>query len=203
LWKSLAIAFPGVPSDNDEQLVKQMFANLQDSVWIHANLDKLRECFKSLSNNPNVTSLCMFSGPDLHNISQLSYQLDFPWWINAAQWFGNEHRCIGWLGTGDIRLKGENRFPMFEKHFGHLLEYVDTVTIPHHGSRDDFNPKLADVGSRQVITSDYCIDPKNNHPAPEVIRSILAKHGQPHIVTTDKSTELIEQYDIRFNWDSI
>jgi len=201
LLKALAKAFPDLPKG--EQLIKIMLANLQDDNWIHTNWEKLKGCFKTISKNPNTTSLSMFSGPDLHYIVDLSFQLNLPRWNFFSLLSRDQHRCIGWLGTADAKLKGDMKFSMFEKHFGHLLEYVDTVTIPHHGSREDFNPRLADVGSRQVITSDYSIDPKNNHPASEVIQSILANHGQPHIVTMDIKTELVEQYDIRFNWDTI
>ncbi|MDO8989404.1 MAG: MBL fold metallo-hydrolase [Sideroxyarcus sp.] len=172
--------------------------NLKNETWIKNNWDTIKKCYTGLgSSKQNATTLCMFSGPagdyQLHDArisgKPLCYFQDC-WWIHL-------HYGIGWLGTGDAELKSKTNFQAFMNHFNGHIEKTSTTSIPHHGSINNYHPKLGEIGFRHTITSDYAVDPKGHHPSPTVVSDIQAKCGTPIIVT--KSSHFSERFFLEIN----
>ncbi|PRZ01086.1 metallo-beta-lactamase superfamily protein [Jezberella montanilacus] len=170
----------------------QLKACLRDNKWINANWETLKKCFTSIGTaKQNATNLSMFSGP----IKDI--------YVARATFQPNERnlgcRCcmrdgIGWLGTGDANLKTSKAYTAFESSFNNYLSQIDTVTIPHHGSKHDYNAKIGDLCIRYVITSNHLIDPKDKHPASEVLVNLRSKGAAIDIVTDDPSTTQFDSF---------
>lgn len=84
-------------------------------------------------------------------------------------------RTGGWLGTGDARLKDVADVDELTRHFGNLLDRVEVVNAPHHGSSHDSGRPLyhvVPVPQGLVLTP---ADGKNgwNHPHCEMVRAAL------------------------------
>lgn len=171
---------------------KQLKAFLRDSEWINANWKTLKKCFTSIgSENQNATNLSMFSGPIRYvHLMRANFQ---PKGRDCGCWCYRED-SIGWLGTGDAQLKNSAAYSSFESSFKEYLPRLDTVTVPHHGSRRDYNAKIGDLGLRHVITSNHLIDPKDKHPSSEVMLNLRSKSGTVEIVTDDPSTTLFDSF---------
>lgn len=175
-----------------EQDLKKWF---RSPSWIRANWTAVAGVFKSLgSSKQNATTLCMYSGPEgLVDVYRYSSSLT----PCVCRWDWNFYRLhgLGWLGTGDAELEPSGNFSLFENHFGDLLQRVDTVTIPHHGSKDNYNAKLGDFGFQHIITSDHLVDPKDHHPAAEVMLNLRTKSHHVHVVALADSTSAFERFD--------
>ncbi len=172
--------------------MEQLKASLRDSNWINANWETLKKCFKSIgSENQNATNLSMFSGPIRYvHLKRASFQ---PKGRDYAYWCYREDR-LGWLGTGDAELKKSAAYSSFESSFEKYLPNLDTVTVPHHGSRRDYNAQIGDLGLRHVITSNHLVDPKDKHPSSDVMVNLRSKSGAVEIVTDDPSTTLFDSF---------
>jgi len=167
---------------------------LRDPAWISANQKRLKHAFLLLgSGKQNVLSLCMYSGPEKNR----KRHADFSW--SPSSYFPSNNYSyyrrgqLGWLATGDAELKSAAAIGGFEKHYSHYLRNIDTVTIPHHGSRDNYNPRLGDIGFRHIITSNHIKDPKGNHPATEVMLNLNIKSHFTHVVTADGASHLFDR----------
>lgn len=167
---------------------------LSDSAWIKANHNALKNVFKDIgSRKQNATTLCMYSGIEIDqyhwvqkNFSSSSHGL-----LYYRHWHWSK---FGWLGTGDAELKSNDNMSAFERHYADYLDKVDTVTIPHHGSIDNYSSKLGDIGYRHVITADHAVDPKGHHPSEKVILNLNTKSGYTHIATLDESSTLFDRF---------
>lgn len=172
---------------------EQLKACLQDSKWINENWEALKKCFTSIgSANQNATNLSMFSGP-VKNIvvKRANFQ---PNKRNLGWWCYDDRERIGWLGTGDAELKNSTAYIAFESSFNSYFSQIDTVTVPHHGSRRDYNAKIGYFGFRHVITSNHLVDPKDKHPSSDVMVDLWSKSGAVEIVTDDPSTTLFDSF---------
>jgi hypothetical protein len=168
---------------------------LHDPTWVKANWSKVKYAFKALgSPKQNATTLSMYSGTK--NL------IDIVWYTSSQ----NNCHCIrhyyrapldriGWLGTGDAELKDSSKLENFEKHFKDFIHCLDTLTIPHHGSRDNYNARLGDFGFQHIITSDHLVDPKDHHPAAEVMLNLQTKSDHVHIVSLKDCTAVFESFD--------
>ncbi|BDB13709.1 ComEC/Rec2 family competence protein [Acidithiobacillus ferrooxidans] len=99
------------------------------------------------------------------------------------------------MGTGDAELKSSEKFTKLEKHFDKLLDNVDTLIIPHHGSMRNYNQKIADYALHHIITSDHHFDPKGHHPSDEVMLSLRKKGANASIVTLADDTAVLQCCD--------
>lgn len=168
--------------------------HLGDPKWIEKKWKVIADVFKSQAGtNRNVTTLCMYSGPiEFRPYYASSSCLRFG---GITSWWFRSRRKIGWLGTGDAELKSPSHWEAFKTHFGQLLECVDTVTVPHHGSEKNYNAKLGDIGCHHVITSNHRIDPKGHHPAPAVMINLATKSRCAHVVTQSASTAAFDRFE--------
>ncbi|MBU1775879.1 MAG: MBL fold metallo-hydrolase, partial [Gammaproteobacteria bacterium] len=171
-----------------------LLKNLNEQAWIQSNWETIRGCVKAQApKEQNKTTLCMFSGPKPNHtlretrLSFLPHALRYPW-MSA--------RNIGWLGTGDAELADAGRYQSFENHYAGFIEKTLTLSIPHHGSVENYHPKLARIGRAHVITASAG-DAK--HPAPAVCLHIQSECGNPLVVTREGWTQLFECFDMEFS----
>ncbi|UCV29053.1 MBL fold metallo-hydrolase [Ferribacterium limneticum] len=190
---SLATAITNKISGQFNLSPDELQASLRDAAWIKKNWATLERCFKSLgSGRQNATSLCLYSGPSAPHWAAL-YALSYA----PCRCINRYRECckLGWLGTGDARLKSHKKFQAFKAHYGHLLHSVATLSIPHHGSELDYNPGLAMIGCRHVITSDQYPDPHGKHPHPDVVADLKLTSCAVDFVTRDPASRLNEHFE--------
>ncbi len=183
------------------QTLAELRANLCDPAWITANHKQVKDVFSFLgSGKQNLTTLCMYSGVDEAHSRALrifSSSSRVPELFMPRYW---GDLPIGWLGTGDAELQSDDAMDRFEHHFSMHLDGVGTITIPHHGSKDNYSARLGDIGYRHVITSNHVEDPKGHHPAPEVMLNLNTKSHFIHVVTSHHASCLFDRMDGHINY---
>lgn len=167
---------------------KELQEKLTNPSWIKDNLEKIKTVYKQQCDgcDVNITTLCMYSGPV--NLSRLHrYSSSLQYCGCSRYWHFYPRYVLGWIGTGDAKLKDAQNFTNFEKHFKDQLQQADTITIPHHGSKGDYNSKLGDFGLQHIITANHFTDPKGKHPATDVMLNLRTKSHCVHVVTTNNN----------------
>jgi hypothetical protein len=174
---------------------EELQEKLTDSSWIKNNLEKIKEVYKHECKgcDVNITTLCMYSGP-VNSFHLHRYSSSLQRCACKQYWHFYHWDILGWLGTGDAKLKDAHDFTNFETHFNMQLQRTDTITIPHHGSKGDYNSRLGDFGLQHIITANHVIDPKGKHPATDVRLNLRTKSHCMHVVTTEDSTEVFEHF---------
>lgn len=96
---------------------------------------------------PNATSLSIYSGPTQSEDVAIDRS---PSALRNSK--------AGWLATGDAELAVEDRYDrLFERYFGREASAgidVGTLAAPHHGSWENWNPRLLlDARPEVVVVS--------------------------------------------------
>jgi hypothetical protein len=154
----------------------------------------LKGAFAAIDKDLNVTSLCLYSGPLSRVQSHKRYYEATigKWTLGSA-----ESATRGaWLGTGDAALADKKRRGAFFKHYGKLLEQVTTLTLPHHGSENNFHPELV-----ECIEPDLCVASADQfsfwrHPGSGVTQAIASVGKFVSVVTSDPRSEVSEHVAI-------
>lgn len=96
-------------------------------------------------------------------------------WPNNNEYFPFL-RCFGLIFTGDLNLSpssntnGNSLFDVFHKHFMNINKKISLFSIPHHGSRHNWNDLfLQNFKSAIFISSSATNHHKFQHPSPSVI----------------------------------
>jgi hypothetical protein len=179
---------------------QQLLSWFSDPVWIAANHLTVKEIFKSLgSNNQNGITLCMYSGPSyglpVHgNLSWPSSEASVHCYHSKR--IGNMRRGLGWLGTGDAELRTPVSFGDFFTHYKDYVNAIDTLTIPHHGSIDNYSGGLGDIAFSTVLTSNYAEDPHGHHPNELVMTNLRTKCNLIFVVTREMESAVFSRSHI-------
>jgi hypothetical protein len=192
-WEICTLVFWGLIDKFKPISDSEMKSWLSDPAWIQANHTALKDVFKNIgSGKQNATTLCMYSGIEIDQYrwveEHFSSSSHGPLHCRHWHWYR-----FGWLGTGDAELKSNDNMEAFERHYADYLDEIDTLTIPHHGSIDNYSSKLGDIGFRHVITADHAIDPKGHHPSEAVILNLNTKSDYTHIATLEESSTLFDR----------
>lgn len=153
----------------------------------------LSAAYASINKNLNVTSLCLYSGPASQGQKpKISYAASFGKWRTTR--ISDER--VAWLTTGDAALKEPKRRKPFLKHYGKLLDQVTTLTLPHHGSEDNFDPELifAVKPSMFVVAADY--HKGWRHPGSTVIQAVASAGGVVSVVTASELSGVEESLQL-------
>lgn len=186
----------------DEDFVSvRLFDWLKDPAWVKLNFNKVKEVFCSLkSYNQNGTTLCMYSGP-----ARGRKYCGVCWSTQAEascrRCNGCEFdwgSCVGWLGTGDAELQSAHQVGAFSRHYCDYIHSIDTLTIPHHGSIENYCAELGDIGQAAVLTSNHACDPRNQHPNNTVVKNLRTKKRSVFIVTKDESSAVFTNARLLF-----
>lgn len=158
-------------------------------IWESENKDdqkKIKEAYKNVSGTLNTNSMTLYSGAK-----------------EIASSFGkvccchnhiNMHYCnynlknSGCLYLGDYDALGKFKFRDLTNAYGKYLYDVSCIQVPHHGSKHNYNTRLADLDAFFVISAGkynrFC------HPDSLVLKDILLKGKIPFVVTEDMHSKL-------------
>jgi hypothetical protein len=162
---------------------------------VTANAAALRSAYDAVANDLNLTSMSLFSGPGASIERLATGPLMAPYAVSSKfQIAFPSQRALkkGWLGTGDANLAQKRRVNAFLQHYERLLDRVQTLTVPHHGSEASSDRSLFDS-----VMPDLCVtaaaDYKHwRHPAAAVSRQIASCGSASVVVTDEDMTRLTE-----------
>jgi hypothetical protein len=153
---------------------------------------RLADCYLAIRKDRNLTSMSVYSGP-------FKMMPDF-----ACSWSlftGNEddseqisEKC-GWLGTGDANLRSQRRRDAFLHHYHYILNYVRTMSLPHHGSRHNFSLDLLDDGP-PILVAAAGKSKRYGHPHHDVLLQIKAKRRRYFITTEMPDSTVLESVQL-------
>lgn len=149
----------------------------------------------------NSSSLILYSGPSKKPRRYRSYG---PYcYYGPYDYVAPARRnpfCLGWLGTGDARLKEYKNIDELERKLGWRKDRIHTITVPHHGSDKNWRSRFIELFGKGG-SGVYCIaaaDPvyKYKHPHECVVRDIIRHHSPFYLVSTEPSSFYKEKIKI-------
>lgn len=177
--------------------------NVQMLLQSDAGRSAVRKAYKSAlkkvrkSNVLNFTSLCLYSGPAVSPRATYRARRVPNGVFTPTGWQVREERAErsdvgawgvrpGWIGTGDALLKEKRRSSRFESEYSQVAEFVGSITLPHHGSKRNFSPRVM-LDSPKSMVAVASSGTKNNygHPSPEVLAAVSSSGG--HFVSVNES----------------
>lgn len=157
-------------------------------------MKKIRSAYEVIpgaDDSHNVVSMCCYSGP----------HPDEPWHhrhyrlLHTAMWpvrdTQESDRRVGWIGTGDLGLKGEETLRQFHEHYVDELPLVGTMQVPHHGSRHNSDHRLM-IGKDLLLTVNYGSDNRYHHPDGRVVLE-LQRYGARVWPVTEQAESAMRQ----------
>ena len=164
-------------------------------ILVTLGISDLKAAFSQVTNNLNISSMCLYSGPLLKFSSVHSAENN----VKIGKWHSHVTGIdnTGWLATGDAALKKRSRCEALLTHYGQLLADLVTMTLPHHGSDHNFNIRLVNELSCEfyVAAADKYANWK--HPGPFSIQSVASKGRFVNVVTSSKLSGVVENVRIR------
>lgn len=199
-WLWAMYVDPGVISQREDFLAELLGAgltrpDLRDPAKILDlvcnRLPLLQRAYKKVKSDLNLTSLCLYSGPIRAQDRTVAHTL------LVGERRTRHRRNAGraaWLGTGDADLRSSKRRDAFLRHFGGLLDRVETMTLPHHGSSENFDAALL-----VRIRPELCVAAADNystwnHPGSRVVQAVASAGIHLAVVTSDPRSTLTEGY---------
>lgn len=120
-----------IPNDLQERLQQNGYKSIYD-----INFDNINNQLKNeLKGKLNLSSLCLYSG-----------HLDY---CNIG----------GWMHTGDFSFKHKKAFEKFQTHYDSVLNNVQILQIPHHGSENNSSNEIFKIFPS--LTNKYVTIQKN------------------------------------------
>jgi len=161
---------------------------LLDTLKSTRRTDQLIASFARIWSDRNLTSLCLYSGPENASMpgGTRGWRSDDLTWTSAA----------GWLGTGDAALDVAARRQSLIRHLGPLIGSVGSFCLPHHGSQKNFHLALLDEFAEANSWIAAVPRRSKHHPARSVIRRVLAAGRQFVRVGEHPHERLIERFDL-------
>ena len=128
----------------------------------------LRNAYRRSFRSINTTSLCLYSGASVNREPTVFWPRQKSTGTRAplGGGFCSPDGRHAWLGTGDAVLGDGHAVDQMRLHLETLLGNVLTMSIPHHGSRDNAGPELLDaVGPIMGVVTCRAGDPLHPHPS--------------------------------------
>lgn len=184
---------------------------LDSNGWTNQS-DILKKAYKAIPGNFNAHSMVLYSGEkemyrSIHRMprkyrAHRIYRMDGGIILYKDIVFYNEYFDeyfddtidIGCLYTGDYNASNPDAFEDLKTRYEEYWPYIGCVQVPHHGSKDSYNPML--VGEKQSCVISAGKKNRYNHPDSQVINDILFRSGIPFIVTEDAKSRLVEYIHI-------
>lgn len=153
----------------------------------------LSSAYARITKNLNTTSMCLYSGlapigPD----PIVRYNGSFGEWSITPQVTNR----VAWLTTADAALADPKRRGSFLKHFGDLLSRVITMTLPHHGSEQNFHNDLVSKikPNNFVVSADHYATWR--HPSSSVVQNIASSGGVVWVATSSVRSAISERVEL-------
>jgi hypothetical protein len=130
--------------NNEEKLSNILLEHLTSPAKTKALLDLYADHF---GHDHNALSMSLYSGPLCRRVPSRDDRDDWKWIWHAdlnyghhGVWFSDGP--VGWLGTGDAALKQSARREPWLKFFKTFASDVLVMTLPHHGSAQNFHDEI-------------------------------------------------------------
>ena len=207
-----AIGAENQPRENNNQIeIVSSGTELDSNGWTNQS-DILKKAYKAIPGNFNAHSMVLYSGEkemyrSIHRMprkyrAHRIYRMDGGIILYKDIVFYNEYFDeyfddtidIGCLYTGDYNASNPDAFEDLKTRYEEYWPYIGCVQVPHHGSKDSYNPML--VGEKQSCVISAGKKNRYNHPDSQVINDILFRSGIPFIVTEDAKSRLVEYIHI-------
>ncbi len=187
LAKSLKCSEPETVSIINDDIERN---KLLSSKW-----KALKEAYKKLPTDLNLTSLSLFSGP-ISSMKFYAYNMCCRGLRRGRLSCGwrPRDRQIAWLATGDANLKNKRARALFLKYFDKYLDRVLTLTLPHHGSANSFDSELLEKvrPHRCVVAADQYSN--WHHPASSVVHAVFSAGSSLHVTTSNEQSKFQETF---------
>jgi hypothetical protein len=146
----------------------------------------LADAYRAVFRNRNLTSLCIYSGPDENFPPGPMIDLS-----DGAAWQVDK---IGWLGTGDAPLGWVGDAIAFVNHFSQQRSSVATYALPHHGAKPNHSLDVLRMFSPRTCWASAKPPSLWKHPHPDVIADVKRLGSRPVHVSDRESSELHESF---------
>lgn len=174
---------------------------LQDPAYLRQLLttreSELRQAYAGVESDLNLTTLCLYSGvkpPPLTHRTHKPRQ-DYPlYWgrFGRLRLHGTLLHRTGWLGTGDAQLKHMGRRTRLFEHYGALLNVVQTMTLPHHGSEHNFSAEVLTHVQPEYLVAAADKFSKWRHPGTGVVQAAASSGRTVSTVTSSEASRVEE-----------
>jgi hypothetical protein len=169
------------------------FKNPDSDLFATALLAKLRSDRKRLVElyydhfevGQNAISMSLYSGPEGRRGAQES-----PQWLKAVALGAGEYHVqsspMGWLGTGDSKLKQSARRTPWLNFFKPFSREIAVLSLPHHGSFKDFDEEILGFDGLVVAVATTIRD-RNRVAGLELTLGEVSGAGKDYKVVDDKA----------------
>ena len=190
---------------------------MDSNEWTNQS-DILKKAYKAIPGNFNAHSMVLYSGENemyrrygmyemyriqgMYKVRRMNVKMEELYYHKYRGYYNEyfddtryiHYLNIGCLYTGDYDASNPDAFEDLKTKYEGYWPYIGCVQIPHHGSKDSYNPMLIEEKQSCVISAGK----KNryNHPDSQVINDILFRDGIPFIVTEDANSRLVEYIHI-------
>ena len=170
--------------ENDDIDIHNIAVELRDKQ------KRIVEIYKSVlrgSNNFNANSLVLYSGAKENQVCDIECFIEnnsqyAPYW---------RFRVLksGCLYLGDYNVSNQSVMDDLRVQYGRYWDNINTVQIPHHGSKYNFNMDLVDENTLAVISAGE----GRRHPHASTLKKIIMKKAIVSVVTEDIDTKIIQR----------
>lgn len=136
----------------------------------------------------NENSMVVYSGIDKQCQSQISYQYGSQIFKNISNSIASNRVSCIYTGDTDLNVvKIKDKYPKY-------WNYVNTIQIPHHGAKQNFEKSVLD--NKYYICPISARSKSKHHPSSKVIAKIVSQNSFPILITENTNTEFIEEITI-------
>jgi len=156
---------------------------------------KLKNCYKKITTDLNLTSLCMVHGParGLKVYERNSENDSNSIWCAPHLLYKEPTNCHAQLLTGDISFLVSGMYAQLKKNLNSFCGDIGYVQVPHHGSQRNWNEDILNFlpgAHTWLLPSGY--GNRFEHPSAHVVASII-ESGRRAIRIDEYSRFSIEQ----------
>ena len=131
----------------------------------------------------NAISMSLYSGPySGRHKSFPSTEIDSLW----ALGFGQMPSPVGWLSTGDSKLKQTARRKPWLDFFNRYSDEILILSLPHHGSAKDFHEEILNFNGLQFAVATTVLDRHRVFGLEDTLARVKSA-GKQHRVVDDKA----------------
>jgi len=152
-----------------------------------ANKDEFINIYAKVRGDKNTNSLVLYSGA-YSSIKTTTY--------SRRKSFNFTQNISGCLYLGDYDAKGSQKMKKLEEKYKSFCKEISTIQIPHHGSRDSYNPKL-NFKPNIISVISTGINSQFKHPHDEMLKQIAIQNGIVILVTEEEETKLTQSIYLR------
>lgn len=170
-------------------------ADLQ-SIWENGTdteRNKIKDCYKKVKGSFNTNSMTLYSGMEAQvAIQYVGHGVNDT--CHAKRYCCCDSKMAGCLYMGDYDASGKYKWKELYEAYDTYWENIGCIQIPHHGSKHNYNSKLAQLDAFYVMSAGA--RNRYHHPHSIVIKDLLFNGHFPYIVTEYKCSELHLVVDI-------